>query len=266
VQVTLALLIAAVGISATFAVASSSPAVPDPDPALREWPEWPHRVTCGHLPFDPIEVFSGPVGAERGLLPAAAGLRRELRTTMSWISHHNWRLGGHKPGKFEFFHGRLGAELESGHELESIVLTRQRGRWRMNSYNQRCYLRTLRHAQWATSWFLADKQPPLTPETRRVHVYVGARCSRDEDPAALAEPPEFREIAGKLLMTIWLRRDPSPSNELCQPGLGPGPPLTVDLPEALGDRELFDGGEFPPAPADHLQKGGAVPLRANRPG
>jgi hypothetical protein len=250
----LGMLLAVVASSTALAMAGPSPAVPGP--ALREWPEWPHRVTCGHVSFDPIAVFSGPLGAERGPLPAEAGLRRELRTTMNWISRHNWRLGGHKPGMYEFFHGRLGAELES------IVLTKQRGRWRMNSYDQRCYLRTLRHGQWATSWFLADKQPPLTPETRRIHVYVGGRCSRDEDPAALAEPPEFREIDGKLLMTIWLRPDPSPSDELCQPGLGPGPPLTVDLPEPLGDRELFDGGEFPPAPADYLEKGGGVPLRA----
>jgi hypothetical protein len=155
---------------------------------------------------------------------------------------------------FEFFHGRLGAELESGHELESIVLTRQRGRWRMNSYDQRCYLWTLRHGQWAASWFLADKQPPLTPETQRIHVYVGGRCSRSDDPAALAEEPEFREVSGKLLMTIWLRPDPSPGSGLCEPGLGPGPPLTVDLPEPLGDRELRDGGESPPYPASYLQK------------
>lgn len=260
VKAMLAALAAAIATSATFAVASPSPAVPDP--ALREWPEWPHRVACRDVPFDPIAVFSSPLGAERDSLPAERGLRRELRTTMNWISRHNWRLGPHKPGYAEFFHGRLGAELESGHELESIVLTRRRGRWRMNSYDQRCYLRTLRHGQWATSWFLADKQPPLTPETRRIHVYVGGRCAPDDDPAALAEPPEFREVAGKLLMTIWLRRDPTLSHELCQPGLGPGRPLNVDLPEPLGDRELFDGGEFPPAPAGYLERGGGIALRA----
>jgi hypothetical protein len=107
---------------------------------------------------------------------------------------------------------------------------------------------------WATTWFLADKQPELTPETQRIHVYVGARCSKKENPAALAEAPQFHEIAGKLVMAIWLRPQPVDPGVACEEGLGPGPPLTVDLPEPLGDRELVDGGTFPPAPAMHFEK------------
>jgi hypothetical protein len=231
------------------------------DPALGEWPEWPHRVSClGHISFDPIAVFSGPINAERGPLPVERALRRELHGSMNWIPRHNWRLGGHKPGYVEFFHGFLDGEYESGRELDSIAFRRREGHWRMQSYDQPCYLWTQRHGQIATSWLLAGKQPPLTPGTRRIHIYVGGRCSRHEKPPVLAGKPEFTEYPSKLVMTIWLRPQPVDGARVCEPGLRPGPAVTIELPEPLGDRKLFDGGDFPPQPATRYERPTVVGL------
>jgi hypothetical protein len=250
-----AAMICVVAIAAGSAFAWREKPVAGPDPAVAEWPEWPHRAICGeHLTFDPVSVFSGPPRAERGNIPPEVALRREINRGPEWIPHQNWRLAAQKHGYAEFFHGRLGAELESGEELSSITFQRKRGHWRTVSYSQLCYLWTMRHGQEATTWLLTEKQPPLTPETRRIHVYVGAHCSRHEKPPTLAGTPEFLEFPGKLVMTLWLRPQPFNGHEVCEPGLGPGPSMTIELPEPLGERELFDGGSFPPQPAPRYER------------
>ena len=57
------------------------------------------------------------------------------------------------------------------------------------------------------------------------------------------QKPEFREQNGRLLMSLWLRPLP-PGGYTCQ-GLSE-PPVTIELPEPLGERELMDGGAYPP--------------------
>jgi hypothetical protein len=132
-----------------------------PDPALAEWPEFPYRVACREITFDPMAVFSGPTNAERGSLSS----ERALHT---------------------------------------------------------------------------------------VRVDVGAPCARGENLAAQAEDPVFDEIDGKLLMTVWLRPQHGGGPSFCEEDVPRGPPLVVELPGPLGNRELFDGGVFPPEPAQHL--------------
>jgi hypothetical protein len=225
------------------------------DPVIHDWPGWPYRVSCLTGSFDPIATFSAPARAERGGQGSARSLRRFLKTgLLPWLPRHDWRLAVEKPRELQFLHGHPGAGLESGDELEWLRLRRSRGRWRMVNYSSWCPLISVEKGEWATTWFLAENQPELTPDTQRINVYVGVRCSKNDNPAALAEAPQFHEISGKLVMTIWLRPDPSPSDGICEEGLGPGPSLTVELPEPLGDRELVDGGTFPPTPAMHLEK------------
>jgi len=232
------------------------------DPVVAEWPEWPYRASCLAGAFDPIATFAAPARAEMGHQRSARALRRFLGSgVLEWLPRHNWRLALDKSRELQFLHGHPGAELESGDELEWLRLRHSRGRWRMVNYSSWCPLFSVDGGRWSTTWFLADNQPEPTPETQRIKVYVGARCSKQERPAALAEAPRFYEVAGKLVMTIWLR--PSPvRGGACEEGLGPGPPLTVELPEPLGDRELLDGGQFPPNPATHLVKGNVIPLRS----
>ena len=245
--------------SATHAHASTGA-----DPVTREWPQWPYRVSCGAGAFDPIATFSAPARAERGRRHPARVLRRFLEEgLLPWLPRNNWRSAIAKPGELQFLHGHPGAEIESGKELQWLRLRHKRGRWRMSGYSASCRLTSIAEGKWATTWHLADDQPEPAPETRQVKIYVGAPCSVEEEPAALAKPPQFTEISGKLVMAIWLRPGRSQGRTVCEEGLAPGPPLTVELPAPLGDRELVDGGTFPPNPASHLTKpkGKGVPLR-----
>lgn len=228
------------------------------DPVVDEWPGWPYRVSCGVGAFDPIATFSAPARAERGQLRSARVLRRFLgEGVIPWLPRRNWRLAIDRPRELQFVHGRPGAEVESGEELQWLRLRHKRGRWRMSDNSGPCYLSStltsVAQGKWATSWYLADEQPQLTPETRQIKVYVGAPCSaRVKKPAVLAKPPQFTEISGKLVMAIWLSFGSLHQRTVCDEGLVAGPTVTVELPEPLGDRGLVDGGVFPPSPARYL--------------
>lgn len=249
---------------ATVPALGASESAPSPDPAVAEWPEWPNRVSCGNVPFNPVSVFSGPTSAELGLRPSEAALRRVLAHGGLWIPRHHWRLAGEFHGYADFLHGRLDEELESGHELETLELRRQHGRWQMERYGELCEPNTLRRGNFAQPWFLAPNQPPLTPDTTRIRVDVGPGYC-DGKSASEAEKPVFHELNGKLVMTIWLRRKHfknvyvhgALAIHACEPPLRE-PPLIVELPEALGDRELFDGASYLPQPAQVLETEGTV--------
>jgi hypothetical protein len=225
-----------------------------------EWPEWPYRTACRSLTFDPNLVFSEV--PEAGL--SAGALDRALQREASLIGFsrggHGWRLARRKPGLAAFVRGEPGAELESGKELEYMELRRRRGHWRMEGFDQRCWLMTVVKGHYADTWFLAPRQPPLTPDTRTIHVISGVRCTRKEKPPVLAGEPKFDEIDGRLVMTLWLRYRGVDANEGCDFSLPRWPPIKVELPEPLGERELFDGGEYPPRPATVYEEPTAIGL------
>lgn len=234
------------------APASASDGVAGPDPALAEWPEWPYKASCNGMTFDPVAAFSGPTNAERGRLPAERALRRLLGRDFPFpLPQHHWRLAATKPGRALFLHGRLGAEMETPTQLESYELRRRKGHWEMNAYSSICHPLSARGGHFATTWFLSKSQPELTATTERIRIDVGARCSKSEDLNARAEP-EFTEIAGKLVLTVFIRPARKTTNVACFGEVPPGPPLVVELPGPLGTRQLFDGGLFPPSPASHL--------------
>ncbi|HEX5591875.1 MAG TPA: hypothetical protein VFX35_00860 [Solirubrobacterales bacterium] len=217
-------------------------------PVTSEWPNWPYRTSCGSLSFDPNVVFSEV--PEAGLSTALdRALRQEVRLVGVKTAKHGWRLARRLSDRAAFVRGLPGAELESGHELEHIELAHRHGHWRMESYGQKCWLWTMRKGRYADTWFLAPGQPPLGPETRTIRIITGAHCSGKEKPPVIVGKARFDRVGTKLAMTIWLRHRGGGGNELCAYGLPPFPPIKVELPEPLGDRELFDGGEYPPRPA-----------------
>src|SRR5262245_12225236 len=81
-----------------------------PDPAVEEWPDWPFRAACYAPPFDPVSVFSGPTGAERGTRPPEVALRRVLHDPQfSWLRFplHRWRSVAESDSQAVFANGRL---------------------------------------------------------------------------------------------------------------------------------------------------------------
>jgi hypothetical protein len=215
-----------------------------PDPATVEWPEWPHEVSCDRgLPFDPVVAFSGPTNAERGSLPSEKALQRFLaKNILSWVRKRSWRLVVERDGAAEFASGRL------SRELEWMRFRRVHGRWKWESYSSNCKPSSLRRGVSAISWELAQSRPPLSPSTRSIEVNLGpGECNDGRSQNERLQRPEFREQQGKLVMTLWLR-PVSPGFHNCVGIIEP--PLTIELPEPLGDRELVDGGTYPPRRSD----------------
>lgn len=214
-----------------------------PDPAVREWPEWPHRVSCGWShSFDPVAVFSGPTGVEKGKLPSERALRRFLaREILDWVPKHGWRRLVEANGYAEFAVGRL----RQG--VETMSFRRVKGRWKWQVYSGGCLPATVRRGITAITWDLTSDQPPLTPETRSILVDLGAgECSSGKPQAPRLQKPEIREQNGALLLSLWVRPLP-PGFYTCEGILEP--PVRIELPEPLGERELLDGGTYPPRPA-----------------
>jgi hypothetical protein len=256
----LALGIAILGIAAIALVSDSGaePSPAGPDPALAAWPGWPYQATCGYMGFNPVSVFSGPAEAERGAGAPEAALRGMLVRNFPFpLPDHGWRLAARRHRKALFLYGRLGAEFESPDQLGDIELEHRDGRWRMRTSGSFCNMFTVWHGRDAGAWQLAPKQPPLSPATRRLQVVTGARCARNQEPPLVT--PRFDEIAGKLVMTLLLKYQDSPGG-ICEPGLPPWPPVVVELPEPLGDRELYDGAFFPPVPAQRYEAPTVIPL------
>jgi len=229
---------------------------------VSEWPNWPFRTSCYNLTFDPNVVFSEVPEAGLGNSSLDRALRHVTKLLAVKRSIHGWRLARRVPGRAAFVRGQPGAELESGRELEYLELGKRRGRWEMEHYGQRCYLSTLREQRWADPWLLSPDQPPLGPNTQTIRVITGAHCSRKEKPPVIDGQPSFIEFEGKLVMTLWLRHRGGGPNEACAWDLPPWPPIEVSLPEPLGDRELFDGGEYPPRPASVYEEPTVIPLQA----
>ena len=254
--VSLCLAFACAAAAAAGADRKARPPANGPDPAVSVWTEWPHQVACSELPFDPVTVFSGPTNAERGQAPPERALRAFLaRKGIPWARRHNWRLLAESHERAEFGAGRLTdrATFLDAPELETMAFRRTRRGWRWQTYSSGCEPSSLRRGLRAITWDLASGQE-LTPATRRVQVDLGpGECNGGRSQNKRMQKPEFREQNGALLLSIWLR-PVTPGPHSCD-GLAE-PPVTIELPEPLGERELMDGGTYPPQPAQPPVVGG----------
>jgi hypothetical protein len=102
-----------------------------------------------------------------------------------------------------------------------------------------------RRGREAITWTLDPLQPQLRPSTRKIEVNLGpGECSSGRSQNDRLQKPEFRERNGALLMTLWLRPVP-PGLHTCEGLIEP--PVTIRLPESLGQGRLLDGGTYPPS-------------------
>ncbi len=82
------------------------------------------------------------------------------------------------------------------------------------------------------------------PADRVVHLLINElACASGRSPEGRVLPPTVAATAGAVVIAVLVRSQPGAQD--CQGN--PDFPLTVDLPEALGERPLFDGAVFPPA-------------------
>ena len=212
-----------------------------PDPAVKQWPNWPGQVSCSGPPFKPLVVFSGPTDAERGNRPSEVALREVLAEGLYadfGAPKHNWRLLVETSGYAQFASGRL------GHRAQTISVARRGKGWEQIGYSSNCEPAVLRGGRQAITWALAPGQH-LSPTTQSIEVeLLGGECDSGQSENERLETPVFREESGAVLMALWIR--PVHGPQTCQALIEP--PVTIQLPEPLGQRRLLDGSVFPPAP------------------
>jgi hypothetical protein len=218
--------------------------VSGPDPAVAEFPDWPFEASCesGANPFNPVVVFAGPTGAERGSTPAELALARFLDRGLLesiGISKHDWRLISETSDFAQFTHGRAGGSLEW------VAFGRQAGGWSFEGYSSDCDPESVLDKGNIVTWSLARKQRNLTPRSRTIWIDLGpGECAS----GALQNPRAhfyFRPLGRKLLMIAWL--DPISRGGTCVGTIEPA--RKVRLPFPLGEYRLYDGSSFPPVRA-----------------
>jgi hypothetical protein len=94
-------------------------------------------------------------------------------------------------------------------------------------------------------WWLDPDVPEPGPDATELHVLaLEQACASGSSPEGRIMPPEVTMDATHVTVTIGVRRVEGfadcPSN--------PAWPMTVTLPEPLGDRQLLDGSVQPPSP------------------
>jgi len=241
---TLAVVVLCLGIGAA-AIAPAS-ANWGADPATREWPTWPYRTSCSYnQSFDPVAVFSQPAVAELGSTPGEKALRRFLKDPLiNWVPRHNYRLLREDVREAVFISSPLSSSPRQAPEV--LTFTRRKGHWRWSGSGP-CVPTSIIDGRPAIGWDLAYGKAPLDPKTTTIEVQLGpGECASGQSQNARAHPV-FAEVEGKLLLTIWLSPPKGRGGQTCV-GISE-PPLKVKLPAPLGDRELFDGGSYPPHPA-----------------
>lgn len=214
-----------------------------PDPVVNAWPEWPYPTTCGSLPFDPVETFSGPTRAERGSRPSEVALRRFLRKdrwAREYLPRRHWRLLAENRRLAEFASGRLSSPY--GPSIVSFL--RRKGRWKLSGLSDGCTPTSIVDGEAAISWTLDPRRPLPGPESHEIWIELGpGPCSSGKSQNDRARKPLVWQAGDKLLMLMRLRPLP-PGGYTC---LGiVEPPLKVQLPSPLSGLRLYDGGTYPP--------------------
>ena len=86
--------------------------------------------------------------------------------------------------------------------------------------------------------------PTPRPRATSIRALVQERsCASGKSPEGRVEPPQIEVTDAAITITFEIRRQPGGQD--CQGN--PPFPVTIELPEPLGDRALLDGGSRPAA-------------------
>lgn len=260
----LMIVVAAALLALAPAASSAVIRVAGPDPVVERWPAWPWPTTCGGGEnFDPVQVFSGPTGAERGsrgserALRAFLGRQRGFATRIAPMRGYRRVTEGRRQAIF------ASGRLRSRYGVTGLFFEKQRERWRWSGSGP-CEPTSVIDGEEAITWTISPGQEGLGPDTTRLLIDLGpGPCAGGQSQNERAREPIFQRIDSKLLMAM--RLEPLPPGGYTCVGTSE-PPLEVELPEPLGQLLLFDGGTYPPVFAEfrwRLERGepSAVRLR-----
>ena len=199
------------------------------------------RVSCGGGGDSfPVAALNGAAGAEKADTPEAEALRQVMAEPMGIgpLPADGWRLLDRQDSTAIF-----GAS--EGDALTIVTLQRESGRWAYSRSAHACQRLLVSPPDGLASavWW-PDPARPYDPKSRVLHVLAtDPSCASGAPTGDRLQPPTVRATEQEVV--IAFAAQPVTGGQLC-----PGHPPTayrIALEEPLGDRQLLDGGVWPPA-------------------
>jgi hypothetical protein len=235
--------------SATTAGASGSvPSVAPFDPGSV-------GLTCGDgIVFHP-SLLGQPASAENDPDPVAAVLRAFLAgPDAADLPRSGWIRLAQSASLAQFV-----ASDEDGVAVVGFAL--RGGQWQLDMAGACQPEVALPGGAGRAEWRLDPAFPDPGPTDRTIHVLINERaCAGGQSPEGRVLPPAITVTAESVAIAIAVQ--PRPGGNDCMGN--PDSPMTIELPEPLDGRPLFDGAVFPPAGpiASYGLECGDVPAQA----
>jgi hypothetical protein len=198
--------------------------------------------SCGSFPFDPAILTSGPGTDELADDAVAGALRAHLAGVgpdFDLLPDSGWHLVGADGKSAEFVAtGPTGGAV-------NVVLTNGPGGWSVSGWGE-CQPRVVLAAGLGPAeWIFVPNEPRPLPMTQVFDAMVGEiSCAGGKTADGRVVGPQLVKSESTILVIFAVRS--LAGAQTCQGG-APLTRVTVDLGESLGDRQLLDGGQFPPA-------------------
>lgn len=227
--------------SAPATPASSTSTEPELVPTIDPISVTRPALTCGDPgQIFPPEALQGPGLAELGPDPAAEVLRAVVAEEGPGFPASGWHRVIDRPDSVTFV-----ARGDAETAWWAVTVGELGGTLQATGYGQ-CNLGIVAPGGVSFArWWLDPDSPPVTPESTTIQILLR------EQACASGRPPEGRVLAPTIVTTgesiaIAIGVQQRPGGQDC-PG-NPAFPLELELPDAVGGRELFDASEFPPRP------------------
>ena len=206
-------------------------------------------VTCGAHGF-PLEALDAPAGAEQQTGPEFDALRETLHkfgAEFPGAGAWTWRLVYRDEAHAEF----VARVEDSDFGWVHVPVSRDGAGWSGSSIGECDPKVVIAPGFGPASWALDPAFPAPDATTKQLHLLVWERaCSGGAPATGRISAPAV--VYGDATVTVTLGVRPievPPAYAVTCPG-PPGTPAILDLVEALGKRQLRDGGQVPAAPPD----------------
>jgi hypothetical protein len=197
------------------------------------------QLTCGSPLAFPPAALSGPPGAEQADHPAAEALRQLLQGD-SPPSRPGWRVVVLSAKHALFL---LPGLAQEGVSYWNAEFENREGSWTYVRSGQ-CDLQPFFSGIEPARWDLAPGEA-LQANTTTLRVLVTDRgCSSGQSPEGRIVPAAVIYDANSVMVIFGVK--PLPGSQTCEPA--PAAAVSLELREALGNRELLDGAVFPAEP------------------
>ncbi len=197
------------------------------------------RFSCGGRPFS-IELLAEPPNAERAPHPAAAALRAFLQTPDAdgFLPESGWLLAGLDETGASFV-----AQVAGDPPFVEAEVERQPDGWKVVGWGQ-CRPRAVFEGLNDATWVLDPSAPFPAPEDRGfVALVTETACAGGQSSEGRVLSPAI--IYGQRDVLVVFAVHPQPGEFFTCQG-NPATRVVVALDEPLGERQLLDGGVFPP--------------------